>query len=114
MTKSELKTGMVVTARDMEKYMVYKDCAYKDEHTLSVLAREDGVWSSIDNYNDDLTVPDCRSLDIMKVEVPKHPRLAWQKYKESNYTTIWERKPPKKMTVAEIEAILGYSVEIIS
>lgn len=114
MTKSELKNGMVVTTRDMEKYMFYKDCVYKNEHTLSVFAREDGVWTNIDTYSDDLTFSDCKALDIMKVEVLKHPRLAWQKYNTNNYVTIWERKSPKKMTVAEIEAILGYKVEIIS
>lgn len=124
MTKSELRTGMVVTFRDGRKCMVYRDCDYDSSYgngkikSMTTLVTAEGTWSSLDsgNYQDNLKIYDNRKddRDIMKVEVVHHPRMMWQEYDPNNFTTIWERNEPKQMTVAEIEAILGYKIEIVS
>ena len=121
MTKSELKTGMVVTYRDGREAMVFKDCAdnnfpniFKKE--ASMLISEEATWLDLRFINEDLlyTSGCVNDLDIIMVECVRRPSLLWQHYDPKNYTVIWERNPPKKMTVAEIEAILGYRVEIVS
>ena len=121
MTKSELKTGMVVTYRDGRKAMVFKDCADNNFPTIfreeaSMLISEEATWLDLHYINEDLLYTDVYTddLDIIMVEAAKHPFVLWLPYDQKNYTVIWERNPPKKMTVAEIEAILGYRVEIIS
>ena len=119
MTKSELRTGMVVTYRDGRKAMVYTDCHYSylpnDLKSMAgALITEEGTWSDLRCYNENLTSTSHPDLDIMEVEIVEHPRFLWASYNSNHYRTIWERNPPKKMTVAEIESILGYRVEIIS
>ena len=119
MTKSELKTGMVVTRRDGKKLTVYRNCACSFTHPIYndvFVNAETMTWHSMDDYNEDLTTSEGSSkFDIVLVELVHHP------YDFNQHTnnamkekTIWERNPPKKMTVAEIEAELGYRVEIIS
>lgn len=121
MTKSELKTGMVVTYRDGRKAMVFKDCADNNFPTLfkkeaNVLISEEATWLDLHYINEDLLYSnrDSDSLDIIMVEAAINPFILWRPYNPNDYTVIWKRNPPKKMTVAEIEAVLGYRVEIVS
>lgn len=122
MTKEDLKTGMVVTYRDGRKSMVFKDCANNNftnifREKADMLVSEDATWLDL-HYIDEKLFYTNRNvnddLDIIMVECVRCPHLLWKPYDPKNYTVIWEGNPPKKMTVAEIEAILGYRVEIIS
>lgn len=117
MTKSDLRTGHVVTLRDGTKRMVYLNCAHNfvgfDENVL--VDMENSIWNSLDYYNEDLTHGMWESKDIVKVELVDHPyEFAKPISKVEVFKTLWIRTEPKKMTVAEIEAILGYKVEIIA
>jgi len=134
MTKSDLRTGMVVTLRNGNKYTVYLNCHnHNNDHSSSdrlfrdVLVNSsyghlDDPWLSLCNYNEDLTrklrtVGDHLDFDIVKVQTMLHPQhLNTVPEKVATYETIWERKEPnpKQMTVAEIEKELGYKVEIVS
>ena len=118
MTKSELKTGMIVTRRDGKKLTVYRNCVclacYSKNNDVIVDALNDN-WDLLDYYTEDLTHKDFHKFDIIKVELVCHP---YDYNKHTSYAkiskTLWERNDTKKLTIAEIESILGYNVEIIS
>lgn len=115
MTKSELKTGMIVTYRDGKQRVVFRDTAMSKYNKDFVT---DGVgWSSLSTWEEDLTCSLFKEMDIMKVEVAtsfvmmcRNPVDIPSSYRK----TIWERPTPKKITVSEIEDILGYKIEIIA
>lgn len=120
MTKSELKTGMIVTRRDGKKLTVYKDCvcAFENEIHKNVLVDASrACWHPLDYFSEDLrNLKGYSEFDIVKVEIVHHP-YDFNEYpnKAKVDYVAWERsEPAKKMTVAEIEAILGYKVEIVS
>lgn len=120
MTKSELKTGMIVTRRDGNKLTVYRDCACSFAHHIhkDVIVDASGeVWHPLDYFTEDLlNNKGYPEYDIVKVEVVRHPH-DFNKFPHNAKISkvLWERpEPAKKMTVAEVEAILGYKVEIVS
>ena len=121
MTKSELKNGMIVTTREGKEYLFLKDFVLNDTYIMS--SCDEGIlvngqipsWNMMKNYNDDLTNIQYNELDIVKVEIVNHPHDLMNIMDEKWYRTlVWERKELRKMTVAEIEAILGYKIEIVS
>lgn len=119
MTKSELKTGMIVTRRDGRKLTVYRDCVCSFEDAIHNDVFVNGTskcWHSFDYFDEDLTNNHgYKEFDIMKVELAHHP-YDFNRYPNNADVTkvLWEREEVKKMTVAEVEAILGYKVEIVS
>lgn len=120
MTKSELKTGMIVTRRDGMKNTVYRDVVWSDcignDCTKGVVVNVAySSWNPLSGYNEDLTNKHASCFDIIKVEKPKHPFYLQKDPKECVKTELlWEREESKKMTVEEIEEILGYKIEIVS
>ena len=122
MTKSDLRTGMIVTTREGKEYVFVKDFLVDDDYTMK--SCEDGIlvngqipsWTKMTHYDDKLKAGiGYESLDIMKVEIPNHPyAFANIPYNKKYRKLVWERKEPKKMTVSEIEAILGYKIEVVS
>lgn len=123
MKKSELKTGMIVTLRNGNEYVFMKDFIVDDDYTMGscnegiIVNGHKPSWSKMNHYDHNLkaiTISD-RSLDIMKVEIPNHPYAFTNiPYNRKYRKLVWERKEVKQMTVAEIEAILGYKIEIVS
>lgn len=110
MTKSDLRTGMLVTFRNGKKMCVYLNVDTSLCKSQNVLT--DGVtWMDFDYVNDDLTNLSSSYFDIMEIEVPI---IATDIPYHNGTKSIWQRQKPKKMTVAEVEKILGYKVEIIS
>ena len=110
MTKSDLRTGMVVTCHNGYKYTVYLDTCIGE----SVLTNGCG-WVNLNEYDEELKNKLNENFNIVKVEeltnlfcltVPTNEIIQY------NLSTIWTCS--KQMTVAEIEAILGYKVEIIA
>lgn len=122
MTKSDLRTGMIVTTRKGKEYVFVKGFIVDDEYTMK--SCEDGIlvngqtpsWTKMTHYDDELKAGiGYESLDIMKVEISNHPYAFTNiPYNKKHRKLVWERKEPKKMTVAEIEAILGYKIEVVS
>ena len=101
--------------------MFVKDFVIDDEYAMRT--HNEGIlvngslpsWNMMINYNNDLTNAKYKELDIMVVEIANHPYAFTNiQYNKSYRKLVWKRKEPKKMTVAEIEAILGYKVEIVS
>lgn len=121
MTKSELQTGMIITTREGKEYVFVKDFIVNNNHTME--SCDEGIlvngqiasWTRLVNYNCDMKHKTHKPLDIMKVEIADHPYAFTNiQYDKSDRKLVWERKDPKQMTVAEIEAILGYKIEIVS
>lgn len=120
MTKSELKTGMIVTMRDGHKLTVYKNCACSFENDIHKDVLTDASvdrWHPLEYFTEDLlNNQGYPEFDIVKIEIVRYP-YDFNKYpfNAKIYKTIWERpNPAKKMTVAEIEKILGYKIEVVS
>ena len=110
MTKDELRVGYLVEFRNGERRIVMP-C--DDPDIPIVLTSNYGEWSYLGVYTDNLTSTIAKKFDIVKVF-----GLSWSTCRTLSFDTytrdiIWKRKDKKKMTIAEIEAALGYEVEIV-
>lgn len=116
MTKSNLRTGMIVTHRNGDRRIVYNNiCVQSVYDGESILMNSTGVWCNLSNYHKDLTHKDFSELDIVKVAVIPRVVDMHNPFDVTYTQTIWERpEPTKKITISEIEKILGYKVEIIN
>ena len=110
MTKSELKTGMVVEYRDGEKRIVLRDTPIGD-----VLICKDR-WNSLNSYTDDLrNTTGAPHIDIIAVYTPMEESQMEQENWNAQ-TCIWRRsevKEVKEVTIAEIAKKFGVAVEDI-
>lgn len=77
-TKSDLKDGMVVTYREGEERVVYKN------YLLDLSGVDSGdlnMGGMLDTYNSDITRPNYKNLDIMKVTYMDE--VLWEREEES-------------------------------
>ena len=123
MKKSELKTGMLVTLRNGEKGMVFRDI--HTEYTTNtnktndviICTKDDGLtsWENLDAYNDDLFAKDDEFnwLDIVKVETIYHPYDIIKPLDNKRIENTILNREKRKITIEEIESILGYEIEIV-
>lgn len=109
-TLDDLETRMVVETRNGDRYLVFRD--QKEIHVMC----SDGnfytkfVGGNYGNHNADMRFPGDTDLDVMTV----FPKVdTFEEVKTVN-DPIWERKEPKKMTIAEIQKQLGHEVEVIA
>lgn len=115
MTKSELKTNMLVITREGNKYLVKKDLpavglTYKDE--LDLFICEEGGYMSFYEYSEDLLCYDddihqtfygygrdkiAEQYDIMGVYAPCNISafIYEGEFNLDNYKLIWAREEPK-------------------
>lgn len=105
-TKSDLKTGMVVECRNGDKYMVLLDTPTSD-----ILVCGDG-WVRLQHYEDDLHVVGIEKFDIVAVYSPDE---GWQMIYEywDTQKCIWRRSEVKEVTLSEIAEKFGVAVEDI-
>lgn len=107
MKKSDLKHGMWVRIRSGELCFV----TYPYDDTALIITNDDG-YDYVISYNDDLTADwSDMERDIMEVFEPEWSN---RPLNVNRLVSIWKRGYKKKMTVAEVEAVLGYAVEIVS
>lgn len=116
MTKSELKTGMMVTLRNGEKYLVFKNI--QTGYALGdVIVSLDGQnWDDLNSYKEDLTYEDDfeNHWDIMKVSQLFHPKTFLDlNYGSGSDETLWQRNEKKRYTYAQLKEILGTEFEVI-
>lgn len=109
MTKSDLRSGMVVETRNGRNYMV-SDFGGKLFGCGSSVA-----WVDFDRYTDSMKINDEKEYrtDIMKVYAPSCIGLPNETFR-SAMALIWEREEKRKLTVSQIEEILGYGIEIVA
>ena len=114
MTKSKLKTGMIVTQRCGNKFMVFENAnVYATNDDNKILVEINGsVWSNLRaSYNEDMTSAYNSDFDIMKVE--KCTSIADLLNIKRQTITIWERKEKKTYTYAQLKEILGEEFEVV-
>ena len=102
----ELKEGMIIECRNGHRYLLRK----VDDN---LIGSNNTGYIGID-YDKDLNENKyCQEdFDIMKIYESKAYVL--EDLFDDNYLEcIWERKEPKKMTLAQISEALGYEVEVI-
>ena len=129
MKKSDIKNGTHVITNDGNEYVIMNDIyapkQIEDNNTANVIMLGiDGGWMNFDQYDDDLCFRDTIDevddddflYDIAEVYVPKYYSWTLESVlKENNkndFIRLWKRDV-KKMTKAEIEAELGYEIEIV-
>ena len=110
MKRNELEVGYLVEFKNGERKIVMP-C--NDPDYPIVLTNQYGEWSYLGVYRDDLSSTIAKEFDIVKVF--SFSRLVYKtlSFNTNHRELLWERKDKKKMTVAEIENILGYEVEIV-
>lgn len=105
MTKKDLENGMVVETRDGDRYLVIEKSGVINFMNL------DGTNHFVEKrMEDDMTFQGlCDCCDIMRIYRGGVTLNDCKTTKD----LLWERKEPKEMTVAEIEAALGYPVKVV-
>lgn len=116
MTKSELKTGMIVVLADGKECMVFKDAVTncKDAQNFIVATDGDKYWLRLSDYNEDLTMNSGRDCyNIVKVIQVPHPYSCINgEYAKDERKVLWTRK--KRYTYAQLREILGEEFEVVS
>lgn len=104
--KMKLKEGMIIECRNGNRYLLRK------VDDVLIGSNFDG-WIKA-TYNENLC-ENCyhdETFDIMKIYKSKSSKLE-NLFDNIYLTCIWERKEPKKMTLAQISEALGYEVEVV-
>lgn len=128
MTLDDLKTGMIVTMRNGTQYTVIRNMAtpYQNADEIFVYTNfnqserltfnDDGRgWMPFDDYHNNFTHKRNKRYDIVRVEIANNPfGFMDLKYNVHFRTVIWKEPLAVKLTLAEIEARLGYKIEIVS
>lgn len=117
MTKSELKTGMIVVLANGKEYMVYKNAVYGNSNKeRDVIVATDGSnhWNFLCGYNEDMTHQnrEWNDFDIIQVIRPFHPyAFIRHVYEKEKREIIWSKK--KRYTYAQLKEILGEEFEVV-
>lgn len=103
--KMELKEGMIIECRNGTRYLLRTVCG-------ELIASSNGKYMGLD-YDEKLNENQYfdKDFDIMKVYTSKAFVLN-SLFDDQYLECIWERKEPKKMTLAQISEALGYEVEV--
>ena len=103
-TKSDLKNGDIVLFRNGQTAVFIEN--------FQVLVTSDH-WCNFYSYSDTLTANN-RQYDIMKVSRPLHEyQCRLSVFAKGTTHIIYERKEPRKMTLAEVCAALGEEIIIV-
>lgn len=105
-SKMELKEGMIVECRNGNRYLLRK------RNSELICSNFDGWFTA--TYNEKLNENGyyVENFDIMKI-YESRANVLRNLFDDKYLTCIWERKEPKKMTLAQISEALGYEVEVI-
>ena len=109
--KSDLRTGMKVTLRNGNEYIVLLNCKHRRSNNKDILVGYKNCnncdWIPLDNYNEDLTYSDkgCKFFNIVKVEECEHLGFLFADRLEFSSSQ-------REMTLEEIEKELGYKIKL--
>lgn len=125
MKKSDIKNGMHVITNDGTEYIIISGIEANKQtitaDTVMVQINGYGGWMPFDRYDDDLRYYDKHgdndaAFDISEVYTPNFYAYVLKSVHDvikDRFIKLWERPIVKKMTKAEIEAELGYTIEIV-
>lgn len=109
MTLNDLKTGMIVKIREGSSYIIMRDFIDEGDILAGLSCNNviSNTWTSLSNYNQDMTHSELPNLDIVSV-------YASPEYSVDTPTKLlWERKEYKEVTIQEIQEKFGCKVKII-
>lgn len=112
-SRDDLKLGYLVELRNRRLRMVMP----VDDGSIMLVDMSRDRCFFLSNWDDELNSMITREYDIMKVYGYidlDHCDICRYINNADHRPLLWERCNAKKMTVAEIEKELGYSIEIIS
>jgi len=115
MTKSDLRTGYIVTTRDRGEQIVIRSAQYSSFGSKDFLVSgSEDLWNILDDYADDLKMVGNDHWDIMKVEEVSHPYdfMNFDRHRKER-KLIWERKEVRDVTMEEVNAKFGEEVRIV-
>ena len=112
--KELLRCGDVITLRSGEKYVYFQNF----RGVTNILVSFERGFMPLASYDSDLKnilYKGSDAWDVCKIERPSYSGVSPWIYEghECDFETIWSRKEPARMTVAEICEALGYDVEIV-
>jgi hypothetical protein len=114
-TKSDLKNRMVVETRNGEKYILVDDRFLSKTGFLWLNTHTDKNRGTFhQGYNDDLTIDSGANWDIIKVYKEVNNLCFYNDDVYGALDLLWERKPVKEVTMAEVEEKFGCKVKIIN
>ena len=116
MTKADLKTGMVITCRNAQEFLIMNQVTtqYGVNHPLIGVGINTSGYINVDVYwNDDLSYCDDKQWDIVKVGTVHFPEEIKVLLSGKKHNTIWTRPEKKKYTYAQLKEILGEEFEIV-
>lgn len=110
MTLKDLKAGYVVEQRNGNLKMVMP---YGDGGICTI--EYNGMYDHQldDSYTDNLKSVDWPELDIIKVYGYTEYANDSLRIRTEDRPLLWQREERKEMTLAEIEAELGYKIKIV-
>lgn len=117
MTKADLKTGMIVILRNEQEYMVMLNSThnYSIGHN-DVLVGLGHNWLTLRDYNKNMLLESDNEYDIMEVYKVTHPYAFTDfNYEKDKRILLWKREEVeiKKMTIEDIEKLVGCKVKIV-
>lgn len=90
MTKSDLKTGYIVTLRDGGKAVVVKNMTFKECEKDVLIFQQECQWEVLDVWNEDLKHHTIHDHDIVLVEKGGTPYNLFDiDYERNKRTVIW-------------------------
>jgi hypothetical protein len=104
MKKSDLKTGMRVTFKRGEDYLVYLNTNFGNVFVGNIKHNDMG------SYNEDLTC-EYDDLSIVMVEEPCYDYNL--RTSEQSFKIIWRRSPVKEYTMQEAIEKMGHDFKIV-
>ena len=116
MKLSDLKTGMIVTLRNGDEYVVFRNCKnlYNFDSSDILVNAKLYSWHNLSKYTDDLCCCPNKEWDVVKVEIPYHPYSTMNiDYEREKREVFWEREKVLEVTMAEIEEKFGCKVKIV-
>lgn len=107
MKLSDLKTGMYVTLRNGQMFVVLLK-VWVNGDIKDVIVASNGEYISLNVYDENLQHCGCHNDDIVRVyeNVYVGDVLDF----EHGKFCMWEEEPVKEMTIEEVSAALGYKI----
>lgn len=99
---SDLKNGMVVEIRNGNRYLVLDNFLIRNKSRIS-----------LDSFNEDMTSKNNYDHDINEIFITEIGSFESMLKGYLIKDIVYKRLERKKMTIREIEAELGYNIEII-
>lgn len=120
MTKQDLRTGMIITCKNGNEYMIYLGdptaktrTNHVSENGIALNLKHEGCVR-LDEITDDLKDPQDRDEWVITKVSVLDDLYDLLSVRDADRTVIWEREEEvKELTVSEIEKLLGYSVKIV-